>query len=289
MKPFLVAVALVLFVACSAASPSLRSGGFLVEEASSSELNNTQHALTVSFGWDRIGAAKEHETVWTYTMERPLFSRSLHFVLGLPAVSNRQAKSKMDLGDVSAGFRYLFAPADDPRMSMAPRLTFQYRRGFVERLGDRGFGGQFNLPLSVAISPKWTATVNAGIAVFDTLIPYYSENGDMDPPTRQLRWLQNTGGGVDFDISRKLSLSLEYVLETYGVNTEGFGYAGIGHWQAFNGHVVCPGVRYAFNFPSGRQWVIGAGIPLRFKTADNRFGVIMTTSFEYPVIAEGRR
>jgi hypothetical protein len=272
------------------ANTGIRGGGFLVEEAWTNDPLTVRHSLSMARGWDRPGTATESEPIYEYAQERPFFTRSLHFVFNVSAIGTWASSHGPDLGDMGAGFRYIVASGSDRSFAISPELFVALRQDpEAEMLYDRAVKTQLLIPFSMDFASRWSAHALVGATYLQQRssrveVDCYGHGENYDVA----RYFQNTGISLKYDLRRNVQLGFDFASEiewrdrslmsNIRPNTR-FEVGG-------DAKTICPNVRYAFNFSNGRQWVIGAGMPVRLISGGNQYGLLVSTSFEYPIAAE---
>src|SRR5262249_49215036 len=149
--------------------------------------------------------------------------------------------------------------------AFAPRFslvlpTGEYRKGF----GNNSLGYQWNLPFSTTFGDRWFVHANAGLT-------YLPDAGDA--PTHDLLSF-NLGASTIYCVNDRFNLMLEWVgnwIESpLGDGTDRHFFS-----------VISPGMRYAFNFESGAQLVVGLAAPIGLTSGSPDLGAFLYLSFEH--------
>ena len=88
----------------------------------------------------------------------------------------------------------------------------------------------------------------------------------------------NLGASAIYAITPNLNLMLEWV----GIWKESSGESGGLSWEFDS--FISPGVRRAFNFSNGSQFVIGLGVPIGLTRSSPDIGAFLYISFEHSFV-----
>jgi hypothetical protein len=165
---------------------------------------------------------------------------------------------------VFLNYRYQAYLNDKTLTAFAPRFSLLLPTGASEFSNDT-VGYQWNLPFSTALGDRWFVHANAGL----TYLP--------DTGARYARDLlnYNLGASAIYCVNGRFNLMLEWI----GTWTDSPNDSG-GIDSVFSS-VISPGVRYAFNFASGSQLVLGIGAPIGLTRSAPALGVLFYLSFEH--------
>lgn len=229
----------------SASGPKpIEDNSFLVEEAYNQDRGVVQHFatfahLTAGPGW-----------VATFTQEWPLGGQTHQFSYTAAEVHPEAAGSVPHLGDLALNYRY--QARDRGGVLVAPRATLVLPTGSARAgAGAGGAGVQTNLPVTLELSPRWSAHGNVG----GTVVPHgHAEDGAVTRSTNltlaaSAIWLARP----------TVNVLVESLWSHTATRRRGDGVA-----EYSTQAVVSPGVRYAVNLPSGAQVVPGVAVPLTF-------------------------
>lgn len=244
-----------------AATSPISDNSFLIEEAYNQEAGVVQHISTF--------ARPDGGGSWAYsfTQEWP-FRGSTHQLSYTVPVLN-ESGSGTGLGDIALNYRYQLVAQGDDGLHVAPRLSLLVPTGDERRgRGAGGLGVQTNLPLSVRPRPWLALHANAGL----TWTPD-AQNG-LGQSASTLNG--NLGGSAIWLLRPNLNLMLELLwLSTEDV-------VGPDQRQRDESLFLNPGVRGAFNFPSGLQIVPGVAYTLGLDEGAGPDALFLYLSFEHP-------
>jgi hypothetical protein len=245
----------------SAAGGPISDNSFLIEEAYNQDPGVVQHIST--FARPNGGGA----WAYSFTQEWP-FQGSIHQLsYTLPVLS--QSGSGTGIGDVALNYRYQLVAAGDDGLHVAPRFTLLLPTG-SERHG-RGAGGlglQANLPVSVRPVPWLALHGNAGLTwTPDAKDPAGETAGTLSA---------NLGGSAIWLLRPRLNLLVE-LLWLSSEDVVGSGLTSRDHAGFLN-----PGVRWAYNFPSGLQIVPGVAYTIGLDDAAGPDALFLYLRFEHP-------
>lgn len=246
----------------AAGEPAIQDNSFLVEEAYNQEAGVVQHINT--FSRLRDGG----EWAYTFTQEWPAPSQKHQLSFTLP-VSGGSAEGGSGIGDLALNYRYQWIGDGDAPVAFSPRFSLLLPTGSVD--DDRGAGAlgfQVNLPLSTVLAPQWVAHSNAG----GTFTPSAENATGRKADTRTY----NLGQSLIWQPSARVNWMLEAVWE----NRESVSASG--RAESEESLFLSPGVRWAYNLPSGLQIVPGIAIPIGFGPSDGETAIFLYLSFEHP-------
>jgi hypothetical protein len=246
----------------AAGEPAIQDNSFLVEEAYNQGPGVVQHINT--FSRQRHGG----EWAYSFTQEWPAPGQKHQLSFTLP-VSGGSPEGGSGIGDLALNYRYQWIGDGDAPLAFSPRLSLLLPTGSVD--DDRGVGAlgfQLNLPLSTVIAPQWVAHSNAGM----TFTPSAENAAGRKADTRSY----NLGQSLIWQPSARLNWMLEAVWESRE------SVSASGRAEAEESFVLSPGVRWAYNFPSGLQIVPGIAIPIGIGPSDGETSIFLYLSFEHP-------
>ncbi|HEY3399640.1 MAG TPA: hypothetical protein VGK03_03325 [Geothrix sp.] len=242
----------------------IQDNSFLVEEAYNQEKGVVQHISTFT----RYQETKDW--IYTFTQEWPVGSIKHQLSFTLPW--QRQGASldgKQAFGDVALNYRYQLVGDGDAPVAIAPRFSVLLPTGDEKRgYGKGGTGFQVNLPVSFTLGSAFVGHFNAGATHTARAI-----NADGDRAATQdfmvgqsFIWLANP----------RFNVMLEYVYTNSEVVT------GPSQTQRQSASFISPGIRWAYNFPSGLQVVPGIAVPIGVGASRGEKAIFLYLSFEHP-------
>lgn len=238
----------------------IEDNSFLVEEAYNQEPRVVQHIQ--SFQYTRGG-----DWLYTFTQEWPVTGRTHQLSYTISAAHPGGPGSGAGLGDIAINYRYQAVFRE--RVACAPRFSVllpsgDYKRGF----GTGGVGLQAAVPLSVELSSRWVAHLNAGLTGTPRAkAPDESVTGTVSA---------SAGGSLICLLAPIANLMLEGVWYSNQTAADG------GRRERDDTFILNPGARFAINFRSGLQIVPGISVPIDLSHAEHDTGVFIYLSFEHP-------
>jgi hypothetical protein len=244
------------------AAPAIADNSFLIEEAYNQEPGVVQHISTLT-----LVGPERRDAVYGFTQEWPF--RSQRHQLSYTAVYAFRHDAPDGFGDLMLNYR--MQVAGTATVAVAPRLSAILPTGREQDgLGDGSVGGQFNLPVSVRLTPALVGHLNAGATV---LARARGVTGTGDPVRATLTsW--TLGGSLIGPVTRPVNLMLEFVQSWSGEFTAD---GSVAHPSAT---ILSPGVRFAVNL-GGAQVVPGVGVPVTFAGGDTTTDVLLYLSLEH--------
>ncbi|MEK7743060.1 MAG: transporter [Elusimicrobiota bacterium] len=238
----------------------IEDNSFLVEEAYNQEPGVIQHIQA----WQYLKTAR----TWGYafTEEWPVPGRRHQLSITLPAAKVSEPDRVSGLGALALNYR--LQAVDSETAAFAPRVslvlpTGDYRKG----LGNGAPGLQFNLPMSVRLSPEWIAHWNMGA----TATPGGKEPGGAKADLLGF----NYGTSFIWQPVRRFNLMLEAAWSSAeSVDPTGTKERG----DAF---FLSPGFRFAVDVGS-LQIVPGVAVPIGLGPSRAEHGIFTYLSFEHP-------
>ncbi len=243
--------------------PGIQDNSFLIEEAYNQEKGVVQHISAFTHFWP--------SRTWGYafTQEWPFGKYPRHQLsYTIPVVSPGDPSA--GIGDVALNYRYQLVGSGSAKVAFAPRLsvllpTGDFRRG----RGSGSTGVQLNLPLSVVVNKKLVTHWNAGT----TMVPSArSPAGD-----RAATYGYNLGQSFIWQVRPRFHA----MLETVWVGSETV--VAPGRTSRQHSLLINPGIRWAYNFPSGLQIVPGIAVPIGVGPSRGEKGIFLYLSFEHPL------
>jgi hypothetical protein len=247
--------------------PGIQDNSFLIEEAYNQERGVVQHIS--GFQRDRGGAFG-----YQFTQEWPAPSikhqLSYSFQLMRP-----DASAGFGFGDSRINYRYQLLGDGDAKVAISPRLTAvlptgSYRRG----RGDGSLGGEFMIPMSVAVT--------------DRLVTHWDVGASVTPRARNPLGARATAGnflagGSAIWIARP---TFNVMLEALYQSAQEV--AGEDETDRSSSVTISPGIRWAYNLPSGLQIVPGIAVPLGVGPSSGERSIFLYLSFEHPFTKQAR-
>jgi hypothetical protein len=247
-------------LAAQEAAP-IADNSFLIEEAYNQEAGVVQHISTF--------ARPDGGGAWAYsfTQEWPFRGRAHQLSYTVPVLN--EAGNGTGVVDVALNYRYQLVGEGDDGLHVAPRLSLLLPTGSEDRgRGAGGLGIQTNLPLSLRPRPWLALHGNAGL----TWTPSARNAAGQTARTVDA----NLGGSAIWLLRQNFNLMLELLwLSTEDV-------VGPDRRSREDALFLNPGLRWAFNFPSGLQIVPGLAYTLGLTDSAGDDGLFLYLSFEHP-------
>jgi hypothetical protein len=242
----------------------IQDNSFLVEEAYNQEQGVVQHISTFT----RFQESKDW--VYTFTQEWPVGGLAHQFSFTLPWQRlNASLDGKQAFGDVALNYRYQLLGDGNARVAISPRLSAILPTGDEKKGYGRGAAGiQVMLPVSWVLSDALVAHSNLGA----TRTPN-AKNPLGDKATTQDLTL---GQSLIWLAHPRFNVMLEYV------HTRSQAVIGPNQTQAQTATYLSPGIRWAYNFPSGLQIVPGIAVPMGVGASRGEKAIFLYLSFEHP-------
>jgi hypothetical protein len=248
-----------LLTAVFAQTPSgISDNSFLIEEAYNQDPGVVQHISNFS------RADEDGSWAFSFTQEWPLRGLRHQISYNVPL----QHDDGTGIGDIALNYRYQLLGSADARIAAAPRFTLLLPTGNEQRgRGSGGLGFQTELPLSFVATPQLATHWNAGL----TLVPSASDR------------LGDAATTISYNLGASgiwlVRPSFNVMLELVWLSTESAIGAGLtGRSESL---LLNPGIRWAFNFPSGLQIVPGIAYTIGLETEDTD-ALFLYLSFEHP-------
>ena len=241
----------------------IRDNSFLIEEAYNQEFGVVQHIST----FHRVRRAPGWEATFTQEWPAPNERHQLSYtvpVLRSPSVDGNHT----GIGDVLLNYRFQVPMATGSRMAASPRLSVMLPTGNEDR--GQGFGRvglEGNLPFSIELSPWLVSHTNVG----GRWTPVVQNEVDGEVSGRAIF----IGQSLIWLVHPKFNV----MLESFWARDQSIADENSDWGREF---LVSPGVRAAFDLPSGLQIVPGVAIPIGVGPSDGERGVFVYLSFEHP-------
>jgi len=243
-----------------AAKQPISDNSFLMEEAYNQENGVVQHISLFQ-------KAREGQTwFYAFTQEWPVRGQRNQFSYTVPFAWIGSDRS--GFGDVMLNWRYQAVGGDDSPTWVAPRLSLVLPTGDRRKgLGTAVLGVQGAIPVSHRLGNQLVAHTNAGV----TLLP-----NAKDPAGR-------TGTATTVSLGQSLVWQpfarTNFMLEAVWAGTS----RTVGPADSWNASFyVSPGVRWAYDFPTGLQVVPGIAFPIGVGPSKHDNQVLIYLSFEHP-------
>jgi hypothetical protein len=248
-------------VAAQAAAEPISDNSFLIEEAYNQDPGVVQHISTF--------ARPDGGGAWAYsfTQEWPFRGSTHQLSYSVPVLD--EDGSGTGIGDVALNYRYQLVADGDAGLHVAPRLTLLLPTGSARRgRGAGGLGFQTDLPASIRPRPWLALHGNAGL----TWTPRAQDAAGETARTVSL----NLGGSAVW----LLRPNVNALVEVLWLRDEEV--AGPDRHASDERWLLNPGVRWAFNFPSGLQIVPGFAYTVALNDAARPDALFLYLSFEHP-------
>jgi hypothetical protein len=249
----------------------IRDNSFLIEEAYNQEFGVVQHVSTFqrvrgTFGW---GATFTQE--WPAPNERHQLSYTVPIQRSMTTSGGHTG-----IGDILLNYRFQVPMKPGSSMAISPRVSAILPTGH-EQWGQGGgaAGVELNLPVSIDLAPWLVSHSNIG--------------GSWTPSSRNPIGDKATARGffVGQSLIWLVHPKFNVMLESIWSRDETVLGRDDTAWE--RQFLIAPGVRAAFDLPSGLQIVPGIAVPLGVGPSDGERGVFVYLSFEHPFRKQGSR
>lgn len=244
--------------------PPIQDNSFLMEEAYNQEEGVVQHINTFQRmrggGW-----------IATFTQEYPVprQTHQLSYTIAYQRVAG-DGGSRSGLGDVALNYRYQLAGSGESQFACAPRVTLLLPTGDErDGLGSGGVGIQADIAASTVLSSRFVTHTNAGATY-----TWSARNARREKASARgynagesLVWLAR----ADFNVLVEAVWSRQQEV------------VGPGRVRGSDSFFISPGVRWAYNFPTGLQVVPGIALPIGAGPSRRERSVFLYLSFEHPM------
>ena len=242
----------------------IQDNSFLIEEAYNQEAGVVQHISTFT----RYQESKDW--VYTFTQEWPVGGLKHQFSFTLPWQRlEASLDGKQAFGDVALNYRYQLLGDGDAKVAISPRLTVLLPTGDEKQGYGRGATGiQVMFPVSWVINDAFVGHTNLGATRTPNAKNPMGEKATTQDVTlgQSFIWLVNS----------RFNVMLEYV------HTSSQAVTGPDQTQRQSASFISPGVRWAYNFPSGLQIVPGIAVPIGVGSSRGEKAIFLYLSFEHP-------
>jgi hypothetical protein len=242
----------------------IQDNSFLIEEAYNQEAGVVQHINTFSRDDD------SGDWLYTFTQEWPLGGQRHQLSYTVPWQRlEDSADGGSGLGDVAVNYRLQLVGSGDTPVAFSPRLSLLLPTGEEENGRGAGAAGlQVNLPLSAVLAERFVTHANLGA----THVPGAKDGAGNEADLTTY----NFGQSFIWQARSKLNVMLELVY------TSGEEVSGSGATERSDGFFISPGLRWAWDLPSGLQIVPGVAIPLGAGPSSGERQIFLYISFEHP-------
>jgi hypothetical protein len=241
----------------------IQDNSFLVEEAYNQEPGVVQHISTFT----RFQESKDW--LYTFTQEWPVGGLTHQLSYTLPWQRLASLDGKQAVGDIALNYRYQLLGDGNAQVAISPRLSVLLPTGDDKMGYGRGAVGiQVMLPVSWVLSEAFVAHSNLGATRTPNARNALGEKATAQDLTlgQSLIWLANP----------RFNVMLEFV------HTRSQAVIGPDQTQAQTATYLSPGIRWAYNFPSGLQIVPGIAVPIGVGASRGEKAVFVYLSFEHP-------
>ncbi len=265
MKIFLPLAAVLLAALPAGAQDDapIQDNSFLIEEAYNQESGVVQHINAYSRDDD------SGEWVYTFTQEWPLGGLRHQLSYSIPWLrSASPAEDGSGVGDVGVNYRLQLVGSGEAPVAFAPRFTVLLPTGDDKKGRAAGSPGlQVNLPLSVALGERFVTHTNLGAT--------YTPNAHNPAGDKADVTVYNFGQSFIWLARPKMNLMLELVY------LSGREITGPGATEQDDSFFINPGLRWAWDLPSGLQIVPGIAVPLGAGPSSGERQIFLYLSFEH--------
>lgn len=247
----------------------IQDNSFLIEEAYNQEAGVVQHINAF--------ARDEDTGDWTYTFTQEWPAPGQRHQLSYTVPWQRLAESPdggSGLGDIAVNYRLQLVGSGETPVAFAPRLSLLLPTGDEENGRGAGAAGlQVNLPLSVVLTDRFVTHVNLGAT--------YTPNARSSAGDEANVTAYNFGHSFIWLARPKVNLMLELAY------TSGQEITGPGTTEQSDSFFISPGLRWAWDLPSGLQIVPGVAVPLGAGPSSGERQIFLYLSFEHPFRRSG--
>jgi len=242
----------------------IQDNSFLIEEAYNQEVGVVQHINTFTRYQD------SKDWVYTFTQEWPFGSQAHQVSFTLPYQRlGASLDGKQAFGDVAINYRYQLLGDGDALVAISPRLSVLLPTGDAKTGYGRGaLGLQVMFPVSWVLNDSFAAHTNIGA----THTPRAQNPLGERASTQDLM----LGQSLIWLVNPRFNVMLEYV------HTGAQAVAGPNQTERMTSTYLSPGIRWAYNFPSGLQIVPGLAFPIGVGASKGEKAVFLYLSFEHP-------
>lgn len=241
----------------------IQDNSFLIEEAYNQEAGVVQHINTFSRD-DDTG-----DWVYTFTQEWPLGGQRHQLSYTIPWLRlDDSADGGSGAGDIAVNYRLQLAGGGETPVAFSPRLSLLLPTGDEESGRGAGSAGlQINLPLSVVLGERFVSHVNFGATYTPDARSPAGHEADVTA--------YNLGQSFIWLARPKMNVMLELA---YASGEE---ITGREVTEESNSFFISPGLRWAWDLPSGLQIVPGIAVPLGAGPSSGERQIFVYLSFEH--------
>ena len=248
---------------------AIQDNSFLLAEAYNQEPGVVQHINTFSRD-DDTG-----DWVYTLTQEWPAPGQRHQLSYSIPWQRfNGSPDDSSGVDDIAINYRLQLVGDGGAPIAFSPRLTLLLPTGDEKKgLGAGAAGLQVNLPISVVLAPRFVTHFNLGATFTPDSKNPAGDEADVTAYSfgQSFVWLARP----------KLNALVEFVY------TSGEEVTGPNATEASDGFFISPGLRWAYDFPSGLQIVPGIAVPIGAGPSSGERQVFFYLSFEHPFRRSG--
>jgi len=236
----------------------IQDNSFLLEEAYNQEAGVIQHIQYYQY-------MKDKTWVYSFTQEWPVPGQRHQLSYTIPGLRAADT-GKGGLGDILINYRHQTVLKGS--LAVAPRLSMLLPSGDYKRgLGSGSIGLQGNIPISVELKERWVSHWNLGTTYIPNAKAIDGSRADIKG--------YNYGASIIYLVNDRLNL----MLETLGTRSQSV--ISNGAVKAEKAFFLNPGMRYAFDFKSGLQVVVGLSFPVGLSPSRGEYGSFLYLSFEH--------
>jgi hypothetical protein len=243
----------------AAAPRAIQDNSFLIEEAYNQDRGGVQHISS----FQRSGEA------WTYSFTQEWPVGGIRDQLSYSLALNHQDGLGTGPADVALNYRRQLVGSGETPLAVAPRVSLLLPVGDAAKgRGSGGVGLQLAVPASIVLGARFVSHLNAGVTVTPSAEGLTGDRATTAGVT--------AGASVIWLAAPRLNFMLESVWARNQTVTGAHQVARADSW------FLSPGIRGAFNFPSGLQIVPGLAWPIGIGPSRGSDYLFVYLSFEHP-------
>jgi len=242
--------------------PPIQDNSFLMEEAYNQEEGVVQHINA----FERM---RGREWLATFTQEWPVPGQAhqLSYTVPFQSVAG-EAGRRSGLGDIALNYRYQLAGDSEAKFACAPRLSLLLPTGDEKKgLGSGGIALQTDVAMSTVLSSSFVTHTNLGVT--------YTPSARNERGERASTRAWNLGQSLVWLAGASFNALVEVVW------TRAESVTGADRTRAARSFFVSPGLRWAWNFPTGLQVVPGIAVPIGVGPSRGDRALFLYLSFEH--------